>query len=347
MVNGDEDKAKEILSALAIDSEYDKLSLRVAHLQCLYDFVQEELLELIELRVKIAAGTLKAISFENLWHLFEPGDLIVSRDHGHDQLYKAYSVTGGQIRKRPRTSDELREIEQIRRDKSRFIPVDIYEVDYDDVEKEIREEGSSVGTWTPFQVDCYLMAYDGSDIGPVEDCKKVKHYFGERLVSELPLYPVRFHPEKDNFLRKMEDRGRKFLSCAGYKRYEGMTLTTRRDESYEEIESDIYIDFEEYYQRNPTKKPNIGKLLRSRQDRSEVDELVANAEYRYISNHEVDQKLADDFMSANRTFLEKNELKEFDHSPDHLRLMPHQVVGYALRQRQWCKYIPLAIRLTS
>ena len=341
-INEEKDNmAKQDLPAPSLDHEYEDLSIRVSHLQCLYDFVRRELHGMIELRAKIAEGTLQSIVFEDLWHLVEPGDVIVSKDHGHDQLYKVYSVTGGQIRRRPRTSNDplLGEIERVR-----YILPDSDEEPYDDVEKRLREEGSSVGTWTSFRVDCYMMAYDGTDIGPVEKCKKIKHYAGERRITELPLYPVRFHPEKERFLQKMEGRGRKFLSCTGHKTYEGMTLATRRDGSGEEIESDVYIDFVEYYRQYPERKPQIGTLLRSKQDLTEVEERFAsgpdlhlNGHELRLSGHEVDQKLADDFMSNNRTFLERIKFREFNNSPDHLRLMPRLIPGYAFRLRRWCK----------
>ncbi|KAI9659890.1 MAG: hypothetical protein M1821_001242 [Bathelium mastoideum] len=332
-VNDDtKSSVEQDLPAPSSDPEFGLLSVRISHIQCLCDFIQEELCETIELRAKIANGTLHNISFENLWHLVEPGDIIVSKNHGYDQLYKVYSVTGGQIRRRPRTSDELRELERQKQNILLPTPLNPFEDGYD-----FDYEGSSPGTWTPFRVDCYMLAYNGVHIRPVEECKKIKRYVGERRISELPLYPVRFHPEKEELLQKMEERGKKFLACSGHKSYEGMTLGMSRDESREEIESDVYIDFVEYDRIHQKRNYSVGRLLRSTQDLSEVQEHFAGHDMLYLSGHEVDQRLADDFMAANHTLLERVEVKEFDNSPDNLRLMPHTVVGYAFKLRQWFK----------
>jgi hypothetical protein len=79
------------------------------------------------------------------------------------------------------------------------------------IDKMLREEGSGIGTLTPFRVDCYLMGFDGDHCGPVAMTKKVRAYVGHRKITSLPVYPLKFHPKKDELLHNMETRGRKFL----------------------------------------------------------------------------------------------------------------------------------------
>lgn len=341
----DEAKTKLKRADTELDADRrDLLMARYNHLECLYQFIQDELREEIEVRRRIADGTLRSIRFEDLWHLVEPGDIIFSKDHGRDQLYKVYFVTGGQALKRTRNREEITEINSIR-DKLRYwIPPEQREEDDEEtVEKMLREEGSGIGTWSPFKVDCYMMAFDGEYCGPIDVCKKIRPYVGEREITSLPMYPLRFHPKHDALVREMETRGRKFLFAGGHKSYDGRTLAMKRDESRVEIQSDVYVDFDAYYQDFPVKKPSLGKLLRSKQNYAEVEEFCAPgiSVYRSLSGHEVDSKLSDDFLTVNRIHLERFKPEEDEISPDHLCLMPHYVIGYAFQLRKWCTYIPL------
>ena len=329
-----------------VDTDADRADLaeaRYTHLKVLVDFIKEELAEVIILREKIADGTQDKIRFEDLWHLFKPGDIIYSKENDYDQLFKVFFVTGGQSLKRSRTRDEANEISNIREKVSMryFIPPELQdEDDEESIEKMLREEGSGIGTWTPFKVDCYVFGFDGESCGPVAMCKKIRAYVGDREISDLPMYPLRFHPKKDELLRRMQERGSKFLFAGGHKSYDGRTLAMKRHESKVEISSDVYIDFDAYYQFMPVRKPTVGRMLRSKQNAAEEEELFApgSAAYRSLSGHEVDTKLSDTFLTNYRSSLERFKPEEDEVSLETLSLMPHYVVGYAFQVRQWCKY---------
>ncbi|KAF2688057.1 hypothetical protein K458DRAFT_440781 [Lentithecium fluviatile CBS 122367] len=334
-----EPEENQVATNFDVDAR-DLAVARYTHLKVLHDFVKDELSDVLDLRSKIANSTLENIHFEDLWHLFKPGDVIYSTENGHDQLYKVYFITGGQSLKRSRTTDEITEINNLR-DKLRYWtpppPGGKDEDDEETIEKMLREEGSGIGTWTPFKVDCYMMAFDGERCGPVDVCKKIRAYQGERAITSLPMYPLRFHPKKDELLQTMLERGRKFLFAGGHKSYDGRTLSRTKDESQVEIQSDVYIDFDAFYQDFPHKKPTLGRILRSRQNLAEVQEFSApdSTRYRSLSGHELDAKLSDDFLTMNRLTLEKFKPEEDQISDDVLCLMPHYVVGYAFQLRKW------------
>jgi hypothetical protein len=339
-----------------IDSDDDRADLaaaRYTHLKVLHDFIKEELADVLEMRRRIADGVQERIRFEDLWHLFKPGDIIYSKENGYDQLYKVFSVTGGQSLKRSRTREEANEISSIRDKVSMryYIPPELQdEDDEESVEKMLREEGSGIGTWTPFKVDCFFMGFDGDHCGPIATCKKIRAYVGDREITELPMYPLRFHPEKDELLRAMQARGKKFLFSGGHRSYDGRTLAMKRTESRVEIQSDVYVDFDAYYQGNPGRKPTVGRLLRSKQNAAEEEEIFAPgsaALYRSLSGHEVDTKLSDAFLTNYRSSLERFKPEEDDISLETLSLMPHYVVGYAFQVRQWCKQISILLQKNS
>lgn len=105
VINGKNDDAK--------NRDESGLRWRVSHLQTLHDFIEVGFADQLRLRDKVKDGTLETIAFEDLWQLFSPGDVLYSHDHGFEQLYTAYSMTGGQLRLRNRTEFEA---ESLRRE---------------------------------------------------------------------------------------------------------------------------------------------------------------------------------------------------------------------------------------
>jgi hypothetical protein len=328
-----------------IDSDADRADLaeaRYTHVKVLVDFIQEELADVLDLRSRISSGTQETIRFEDLWHLFTPGDIIYYKENDYEQLYKVFSVTGGQSLKRARTREEAYEISDARMRvglRNRYLP-DKDEDEEESIEKMLREEGSGIGIWTPFRVDCYCMGYDGMHVGPIALCKKIRPYVGERKITTLPMYPLCFHPKNSEFLRTMQERGRKFLFAGGHKSYDGRTVAMKRYESRVDLQSDVYVDFDAYYQSNPGRKPTVGPLLRTKQNAAEEEESIApgRVNFRSLSGHEVDTKLSDTFLTKYRSSLERFKPEEDEVSLEMLALMPHYVVGYAFQVRQWCKY---------
>lgn len=73
----------------------DKAESRYTQLKSLYDFMTAELAHVLELRKRIADGTITCIRFDDLWHMFSPGERVLSDKNGHKQLYTIYAVTGG------------------------------------------------------------------------------------------------------------------------------------------------------------------------------------------------------------------------------------------------------------
>jgi hypothetical protein len=201
------------------DADREQLAIaRYTHMKILHDFIGDNLRDVLDLRSRIDEGKQESLRFEDLWHLFRTGDIVYSTEKGHDQLYRVFFITGGQSLKRSRNRDEINEVSLVR-DKIRyFIPPEMQEEDEEEtIDKMLREEGSGIGTVTPFRVDCYIMGFDGEHCGPVTLTKKIRTYVGDREITSLPIYPLRFHPKKDELLKNMEMRGRKFL-------FAGMTL---------------------------------------------------------------------------------------------------------------------------
>jgi hypothetical protein len=123
------------------------LDIRVAHLQLLVDFMDTDLKPVFDLRRKINDGTIQEIAFADLWHFFNPGDLIVSSPH--QQAYRIFHTSIGRQGPSRRRWDERGPI-------------------YD-----------------CFNIDCFYMDCDSRMLGPIHRTLSIVEYVGKRSISEL------------------------------------------------------------------------------------------------------------------------------------------------------------------
>lgn len=136
------------------DTPLECLDTRIAHLRCLIEFMDCDLKHVFELRKSIQDGTLENIAFADLWHLFNPGDLIVTYHHTHNfishhQAYRVFHTTGG----RPRLSKS-----------------DLFE------KKRVV---------SPFNINCFYIGYDSKTIGRIHETLRIQEYHGVRSVKKL------------------------------------------------------------------------------------------------------------------------------------------------------------------
>ncbi|KAI9646475.1 hypothetical protein NHQ30_004468 [Ciborinia camelliae] len=123
------------------------LDTRVAHLKCLVEFMDGDLKHVFDLRQQIKDGSLKEIAFADLWHLFSPGDVIVTSPL--DRAYRVFYTSGG----RPRLS-----------------------------KSELFEKKT---VFSPFNINCFHMGYDWKAVGPVHETLRIQEYVGKKPVTEL------------------------------------------------------------------------------------------------------------------------------------------------------------------
>lgn len=347
--NGQREETTSV-SKIGKKPDAETLARRIEHLELLSKFIETDLAHLLELREKIREGSLESISFEDLWHLFNPGDILFTNENGHEQLYTAYMVSGGKQRLRNVTRDEIDEIRSMQRSHkttsklwSRYYGISESEEDDDD---RPRMDAAGKGTWTPLVVDCYRMGYDGSYVGPIDALKKISRFVGKKRITDLSIYPLRFHPKADEIAGQLEQRGRRFIQCSGHRSYDGLIFDGRGEVTKEELQGDVYIDFEEYFRsQKKWKRPKLGKLRMSQPNSAEITEQDhtasrATGDLIELMDHEIDQLRTHTFLSEKtwtRELMKTSEVLECD---DILRLFPHWVVAFAFRTRTWGKCIP-------
>ncbi|RSL50748.1 hypothetical protein CEP53_008685 [Fusarium sp. AF-6] len=316
-----------------------ELATRIDHLRLLKDLIETELSPSIGLYQRIKDGVPEKIAFEDLWFLFQPGEMLYFKTQGHDQLGKAHAVTGGQQRKRSRTKEEIIEI-------GRPMPrMNDGENDFPIIHHAVR------GTWTPLIVDYYTMEFDGRHVGPVGGRRQIRHYTGERKITDLPICPLRFHEKREEIIRQLTARGKMYCSSHGHRSYNGSTTPIEPGKSPEEIQGDIFVDFKDYYR---SLKPDpmdpgwrsrlqLGWLPRTSPDVAETEDVVSGDTWT-ICDHEVDEKAAEDFLSVQQPDLEPVRFDLFVQSEENLPLFPHHVPAYVFRSR---KYVHVDVSLVA
>lgn len=223
------------------------------HLNCLRDFIDNYISKKKEY---LNSVNCEKIVFSDIWYLFTPGTLVISSNG--KQAYRVASVRS----KRHKLTD----------------PWATYR---DSVLKRDKEDERFDIT-----IKVLFVHFGGRNLGPVVHTFFFNKFDGERDVTSLDIYPIRFHILKeinerslksavDNDVSSREERlesgiqelqdklikrGRLFVSAAGVKHmyYAGLTADDR-----EEIESQVITDFEEAYAAESRKewRPDVKRLV--------------------------------------------------------------------------------------
>lgn len=179
----------------------------IGHLQCLLDYINgDDFKEIFELRRRIAPGAedqLKMIAFKDLWHLFQPGDLVFTAvkpgkpydPYTYPRVFRVHAFSGG----RPRLSSKANRSSPSARHAAAEQPSE----KANDKTSEKRSETeprkpideSSLSdvdaTVYPFRVDLHYVDFDGTFIGPQSASvtgTKIKQYDGEKRIVDLDVF---------------------------------------------------------------------------------------------------------------------------------------------------------------
>lgn len=226
----------------------------IMDLICLREFVDSY----ISRKMDYLNGTYcERIVFSDIWYLFAPGTLVISSDG--KQAYRVAS-----LRSKPHKITEhwagYRNFGSSNKDKN--------------------EERADI------TMKCVFVHSDGHNLGPVVKTFGINWFDGEKDVTSLDIYPLRFHVLKDinerslkptgdsaidshqqeleSGIQKLKERlikrGRLFVSVAAVKHmyYQGLTVDTR-----DEIESQVMIDCEEAYSAENRREwcPSVRRLI--------------------------------------------------------------------------------------
>ncbi|GLA40584.1 hypothetical protein AnigIFM63309_008418 [Aspergillus niger] len=171
-----------------------------------------------DLRMKVEwlrSDKCQKVAFSDIWYLFKPGDEVV--DQGERQAYRVIGVTSPS---------------------HQFIsPYRTYGA------------GSNNSETSPVILFCVHIDFDGKTLGPVLRRFAIPRFDGEKAVTSLRVYPMRFAEARleegssqGSFREKLIARGRQFMDVISFQKhmhYSGLTLDSR-----EQVDGQVVIDFE-------------------------------------------------------------------------------------------------------
>ncbi|KAF4957444.1 hypothetical protein FGADI_3080 [Fusarium gaditjirri] len=185
-------------------------------LNCLVDFINHDLDDKL---AYLASDECTKVVWSDIWHLFKPGDFVVSKDE--KQAYRVIQVKYATHSMKPPTG--------------RILWMSEAKAKLDD---------------SPITIDCVFLDFDGERIGPVTQTIHIHRYEGERSIRSLLIVPLR-RAKTLNLKEALIKRGSMFIEACDPQRrgipmhYSGLSLETQED-----IDSQVVIDFEEAFATN-------------------------------------------------------------------------------------------------
>ena len=266
----------ETMKNLILDSEEAMKDLR-----CLVGFIDYYLKPTSN---KFKDRSTQIVYFQDLWHLFKPGDYVLAKK-GFQRVWKVLQATGG----RPYLTADSTD--------SKAMKVNVEKV-------------------SAFTLDCYHIDFNGMRFGPAQLIFKIPSYDGLKEINSLEIFPIEFSFEQKEIIRTLSDRGREFLKCTQVRHqyYKGRSLVetpsgVKLGGHPEDIDSQVIVDFDRTLQQNPSWITNLDLTPPFRQHPCETLESTINANKevckipnccwneRIDQDYQWDRKAMDDFMS--------------------------------------------------
>jgi hypothetical protein len=244
--NGNDDNNEpDIKDQKKSDNDITQSDTALVQLKCLLKFIDTDI---APRRSRILEPECRKVFFSDLWSLFRPGVDVIGSDG--KQAYRVINVTTAKHDLDDDDDDLWFDSALFRNRRKKKKKNDDSSDDEDDE------------NWTAdLTLKCVYIDFDGQHVGPVLKKFDFKRYDGEKDVSALEVYPLRYHPvdgsdfggsgelgqqgkgpvDGDWLRQKLITRGTVFLNVVGGKHmyYSGPTLDVR-----EEVESQVMIDFE-------------------------------------------------------------------------------------------------------
>lgn len=322
--------------------EKRKKHREIVFARCLVTFIRTFLKDILDLRTSIQDRTIEKIRFDDLWHLYNPGDIIVKREQGELQAYQIISVTKGRRKLLPSGTEEKTWMDARARNSLR--------------------------------IQCYSMAYNGEVIDKIESIKLITPYEGAKKITDLAYCPLPFHEAasagKDGSLSTtatLMERGLKFLRH----RYGQGSCDTVSSRPIEHVEGQIFVDFKTGYEED-FEKPELGTLKLPEYSTEETYETTctipkcttcSNSIY---EDEQLDVKRAEAVLNKLPGAIPEAEIDalivklekqikdegEKDSEEDaaalqQVLLLQHEYLVFALRTKRWRMFRPTSPRSRS
>lgn len=303
------------------------------HIRCYVNFVDTKIMPLYDM---FNGTTLRKIRFNDLWFLFRLGEVIYSPP-----------------------INEMPEFQTSKRSSHQIINQAIwrvYRLDASSVDRDLPDDLRN--TRDHFIVYSHYIDYDGESYGPILKSFDIEYYDGEKDITSLGVYPIRYAKDSEKILSRVKTQGQRFQAFAMQKHlyHEGWTPSTNPKgvayddlENSEHIESNVIIDVMEGYKHHTSWKPQIevpseaeldwntgddSITIKHWADRERSSLLWEVAENTVVSDGVDDRRnnefIADDEFISN---CKKNKITRIEE--EDFIFLPRHLVAYILRGRKF------------
>lgn len=193
----------------------------ITHLRILTKFMKEDMQEVFAKHELLRSSDAETIAFQDVWHLFMAGDFVVTEDETSGKAPELYQVS---ILPACDFFSSRRPVKQIqtRTEGSHQLVESVYKAE-------------SVSAMSVFTVDLFYFDFDGQKFGPVEQRMEMVSYEGEKKITDLPLYPLRFRKDSAQLKAKMLKRGEKFHGLSNiadypHREYNGLSVVEPQEQ---------------------------------------------------------------------------------------------------------------------
>jgi hypothetical protein len=345
----------ESATAVEVTESYEALQ----SLRCLVSFMDTDVLPVHR---NIRSGASERITFRDLWHVYRPGDVVVSwRD-----LDNKRSATEGIAVAEADSSDQISgktaptiwKVLQV--SKGRPVLGAPHSADKDE---RPRPPSQKINKFT---ILCYMIGYNGTTFGPVDHAFEISSFDGKRLINSFDPCPAAYVDSYEQIRARLTDRGIKFVQ---YKKsthchYIGPALLNHpagiqckpaQNDKVALIDGHVIVDFKEAQREDPKWVIRHGlpeasggsglesvedypKYIWKDQSRSELHKTVSESIYddNHLDAADMDDFIANDtFLSAVKYPLSEDEIDGRTFGAMEYALLPDRVVGFDLHRRKY------------
>jgi hypothetical protein len=179
------------------------------HLRLLVGFMDEQMADIFKLRKDIDEAHIDEISYGELWHLYRPGQLVLSKVKSAENTPRAFRVlhvTGGRVL---RDLNDKPTIDPLGESDDR-LDEDLFQYSYESAGQTSKRIRNIRARMSPVIVDCCYIEYDGEEFGPKSVRFVILEYQGKLPIQSLDIYPLSFDSDPQDIHQTILTRGKKF-----------------------------------------------------------------------------------------------------------------------------------------
>jgi hypothetical protein len=244
----------------AVEEEALESALALEHMRPLLEFFDNYI---SPRQTYLASALCQKITFHDMWLLFKPGEVVIESDG--NQAYRIFQIDTPSHRAIPPWENFER--------KERVMPSRGMRT----VEPHLPQPQPSPpppqpsqlrGDDKPFIIWCVYINSDGFNLGPVNKAVHIDWFEGDKLVTDLPVYPLRFRKTSiSEFVEPIDadphplqlqliERGKRFLEMNSihHAYYTGPTYKTR-----DLLEGQVVIDNSQVFKDRTRSAPTLSR----------------------------------------------------------------------------------------